>query len=308
MSSTSASSNTKPLFSFGLKKKDPTTSATGSSSSAGSSLSVVKPPSVAFVNTTEPSVPHGENHQSILSISISGGIEAVGGKDTGPPIIPCLNRLTKSRPRQKRKQIEEGEEDESDGILTKPGISKEPRSSVVDEQEAPGSTITEILIKRKERLSTVSGGLIMPQSVKKDDSNVRSGSTETETSEEYQPARSTKSTELESFRKELHRYPEMSMASYDRISVEDFGLAMVRGMGFDPTKEFDAHGNKVVKPYELKKRAYVRAGIGADEKVLLPPERGGMKEEKNCGKEGKGQTSVGHSATTKSCTVVSVID
>ncbi|GFE55752.1 D-box splicing factor-binding site containing protein, putative [Babesia ovis] len=44
---------------------------------------------------------------------------------------------------------------------------------------------------------------------------------------------------------------------YDKVSVDEFGLAMLLGMGFDPSKNTN-------KPKEYKRRAYDRAGLGAD--------------------------------------------
>ncbi|ORM40426.1 uncharacterized protein BXIN_2145 [Babesia sp. Xinjiang] len=45
--------------------------------------------------------------------------------------------------------------------------------------------------------------------------------------------------------------------SYEKVAVDQFGLAMLLGMGFDPQ-------NNTNKPKEYKRRAYDRAGLGAD--------------------------------------------
>ncbi|EKX73626.1 conserved hypothetical protein [Theileria equi strain WA] len=44
---------------------------------------------------------------------------------------------------------------------------------------------------------------------------------------------------------------------YDKMPVENFGLAMLLGMGFDPKSNFK-------KPREYKKRVYERGGLGSD--------------------------------------------
>ncbi|EDO05339.1 DExH-box splicing factor binding site family protein [Babesia bovis T2Bo] len=45
--------------------------------------------------------------------------------------------------------------------------------------------------------------------------------------------------------------------SYENVAVEEFGLAMLLGMGFNPATNTN-------KPKEYKRRAYDRAGLGAD--------------------------------------------
>lgn len=56
---------------------------------------------------------------------------------------------------------------------------------------------------------------------------------------------------------ELRSLPEFSVDSYDVVPVEEFGLAMLKGMGYDPKKHTSA-------PIEFKRRVYQHAGLGAD--------------------------------------------
>ncbi|GBE61345.1 D-box splicing factor-binding site containing protein, putative [Babesia ovata] len=63
-------------------------------------------------------------------------------------------------------------------------------------------------------------------------------------------------------KRQLQGDPEASEASdhepaYEKVAVDQFGLAMLLGMGFDPKKNTN-------KPKEYKRRAYERAGLGAD--------------------------------------------
>jgi len=48
---------------------------------------------------------------------------------------------------------------------------------------------------------------------------------------------------------------------FTKVKVEDFGLAMLKGMGFDPDS---AAGKERNKNLEFKVRAYVRGGLGSD--------------------------------------------
>jgi len=48
---------------------------------------------------------------------------------------------------------------------------------------------------------------------------------------------------------------------FSKVKVEDFGLAMLKGMGYNPD---DTAGKKRSKNLEFKVRAYVRGGLGSD--------------------------------------------
>lgn len=62
---------------------------------------------------------------------------------------------------------------------------------------------------------------------------------------------------------------ESDSNQYDKVSVEDFGAAMLRGMGIDPSDD-----KQCVAFYEPpKRRAFARAGIGAEKAFLLPHEK-----------------------------------
>lgn len=50
-----------------------------------------------------------------------------------------------------------------------------------------------------------------------------------------------------------------SIINYDEVPVENFGLAMLMGMGYDPNIS-----SRNVEPPEVKRRVYNKAGLGAD--------------------------------------------
>ncbi|GIX64125.1 glutamate-cysteine ligase catalytic subunit [Babesia caballi] len=57
--------------------------------------------------------------------------------------------------------------------------------------------------------------------------------------------------------RESHSIDTDDAPSYERVAVEQFGLAMLLGMGFNPKTNTN-------RPKEYKRRAYERAGLGAD--------------------------------------------
>eukprot|EP01067_Filipodium_phascolosomae_P006811 Filipodium_phascolosomae@DN5160_c0_g1_i1.p1 len=75
---------------------------------------------------------------------------------------------------------------------------------------------------------------------------------------------SSSNAEQEQYRRELELLPEQDISCYSRVSVEDFGIAMLRGMGYDPSR----HNTK---PHVLQRRGFDRAGLGAN---VLPIKKG----------------------------------
>eukprot|EP00466_Bigelowiella_natans_P007939 jgi/Bigna1/44279/e_gw1.92.8.1 len=73
----------------------------------------------------------------------------------------------------------------------------------------------------------------------------------------------------EKFRHDISMRPqESTLADYERIPVEDFGKAMLRGMGWKPGGKIGVGANaKHVEPIQFLKRGY-RAGLGADDKLV----------------------------------------
>lgn len=66
------------------------------------------------------------------------------------------------------------------------------------------------------------------------------------------------------------RAEEPTMEDYDNVPIEEYGLAMLRGMGWNPGKPIGARCTEVAKPIE----AVVRPkglGLGADAKMGKPP-------------------------------------
>jgi len=64
-------------------------------------------------------------------------------------------------------------------------------------------------------------------------------------------------SEKEILRRELQRLPDVTYESYEAVPIDQFGLAMLYGMGYDPSIH-------TTQACELKKRIYQRAGLGAD--------------------------------------------
>eukprot|EP00922_Rhytidocystis_sp_ex-Travisia-forbesii_P020560 GHVS01030230.1.p1 GENE.GHVS01030230.1~~GHVS01030230.1.p1 ORF type:complete len:250 (-),score=66.43 GHVS01030230.1:57-806(-) len=229
------SSPAKPKFSFGIKRK-PTSST--ASSAPEQVRGVVCGHGVPLFEDVarEPT----ERTEQLLSIGV-GGMETTGGGDR-TRVIVCKKKLP---PVTQRKEAAREE-----GV-----VKEEIRVKVerVEEQEEANQQDAQLGVHRPI-LSKPGWGLQVK--VKKEEQG------EEEVEEEE--------GEVEVFRRQLRRYPDMSRHAYDQMPVEEFGLAMLRGMGYVPEEE---GGQQPVQPYVLQKRAYARAGLGADEKVLLPTEK-----------------------------------
>ncbi|KAH0472594.1 MAG: hypothetical protein KVP17_002014 [Porospora cf. gigantea B] len=61
----------------------------------------------------------------------------------------------------------------------------------------------------------------------------------------------------DAYKAELELLMPWKPESYEEVPIEDFGMAMLLGMGYDPKEEH-------MEPLSLTKRSYVRAGLGAD--------------------------------------------
>ncbi|KAH0474369.1 MAG: uncharacterized protein KVP18_003872 [Porospora cf. gigantea A] len=61
----------------------------------------------------------------------------------------------------------------------------------------------------------------------------------------------------DTYKAELELLVPWKPESYEEVPIEDFGMAMLLGMGYDPKEEH-------IEPLSLTRRAYVRAGLGAD--------------------------------------------
>eukprot|EP00922_Rhytidocystis_sp_ex-Travisia-forbesii_P020561 GHVS01030232.1.p1 GENE.GHVS01030232.1~~GHVS01030232.1.p1 ORF type:complete len:253 (-),score=66.95 GHVS01030232.1:77-835(-) len=237
-------------LSFGIKRK-PTTSATTSSNPART-IGSGDGGRVFDDGAVEPV----ERREQLLSIS-SGGMETTGGLARNRVIV-CKKKLPPREDAPQRKERKEGtsEEKVKDEIRVKVERVEEEDNKQgkggLDEQKGGVGLSRPIL-------SEPGWGL----QVKLKKENEGGG-------------------EVEVFRRELRKYPDMSRHAYDRVPVEEFGLAMLRGMGYVPEEE--GGGRHWTKPYILEKRAYARAGLGADDKVLLPTEKLDNGEKDSSGK------------------------
>ncbi|KFG60550.1 DExH-box splicing factor-binding site protein [Toxoplasma gondii RUB] len=76
----------------------------------------------------------------------------------------------------------------------------------------------------------------------------------------------TETSEKELLQEELNLLPDAlsaTSAEYSRIPVSEFGLAMLRGMGYDAEKKEETTKGAAPK----RKRTYNRAGLGSEEEV-----------------------------------------
>ncbi|PHJ24622.1 d -box splicing factor-binding site protein [Cystoisospora suis] len=76
---------------------------------------------------------------------------------------------------------------------------------------------------------------------------------------------SREQSEKELLKEELKLLPDApstTSSAYSTIPISEFGLAMLRGMGYDPEKQ-----SKSFLPKERKKRVYNRAGLGSEEEI-----------------------------------------
>ncbi|UYV61835.1 GPKOW [Cordylochernes scorpioides] len=69
---------------------------------------------------------------------------------------------------------------------------------------------------------------------------------------------------------DLSKHPdEPTQENYDEVPVSEFGLAMIRGMGWKPDEGIGLTNKKCVKPHELKSRPH---GIGLGFNISLNPQ------------------------------------
>jgi len=62
---------------------------------------------------------------------------------------------------------------------------------------------------------------------------------------------------------------EISIEAYENIPVEEFGMAMVLGMGYEEGKPIGKNGRGLTQPIEYIPRHH-RTGLGAEPKMPLP--------------------------------------
>ena len=82
-------------------------------------------------------------------------------------------------------------------------------------------------------------------------------------------------TEEEAFEQDYHQAPEMAtLAEYEKVPVEQFGAAMLRGMGWKEGEGIGSErGRKVVKAKPIERRPAL-LGIGAKEEAAVAQEMG----------------------------------
>jgi len=65
------------------------------------------------------------------------------------------------------------------------------------------------------------------------------------------------------------RPSETSLEAYENIPIEEFGMAMLLGMGYEEGKPIGKNGKGLVQPIQYVPRHH-RTGLGAEPKMLLP--------------------------------------
>lgn len=174
------------------------------------------------------------DRQTIFSIS-NGEIEVDAHQkpERGKrAVIQCTNRLEPPR-RVRRKAIDSLNISEPANGLTIPRV--EPPAPSEDDRQAG------------EMLRREATGEAAPKSVTPILSRNLS----------LTNIRKNAASDSDCLKKHVDVLPEHSISQYDRVAINDFGLAMLTGMGYDPAK----HQSRAVN---LKKKAYARSGLGAD--------------------------------------------
>eukprot|EP00922_Rhytidocystis_sp_ex-Travisia-forbesii_P006995 GHVS01010227.1.p1 GENE.GHVS01010227.1~~GHVS01010227.1.p1 ORF type:complete len:269 (+),score=72.02 GHVS01010227.1:30-836(+) len=243
----------KPKFSFGIKRK-PTPSAPRVEAPGGVGGFRSEDGGRVFEEEGKAE----DRREQLLSITSSGGMETTGGVSRNRVIV-CKKKLP---PRDEIRPRGRGEEDEERTSVKKEvkedivvRVKTEPVEHAKDEHPLEEKKAGGLVGVSRPILSEPGWGLQVKGEQK-----------------------DTEDCEVEMFRRQLRNYPTMSRHAYDRMPVEEFGLAMLRGMGYVPEEE-GGGGRQWSKPYVLEKRAYARAGLGADDKVLLPTEKAGKLDE-----------------------------
>ena len=82
-------------------------------------------------------------------------------------------------------------------------------------------------------------------------------------------------TEEEAFERDYKSAPDMAtLADYDRVPVEDFGAAMLRGMGWKEGEGIGANKGKKMEKTKIPERRPALLGIGAKEEAAVAQEMG----------------------------------
>lgn len=168
-----------------------------------------------------------------------GKITSENPTDEGPLVIPCSNPLKLKRKREdaetsgaKDAEAAKRKKEELDAKLA--GLSAEDREAALALFKASGGDVDD-----QEDVQP-----IMMQS-------------------KFSGLRSEGASDKEQLARESALLPEPSKDQFDAVPVEQFGIALLRGMGYDPKKDTN-------KPILLQRRSGL-AGLGATN--LLPGEK-----------------------------------
>ena len=85
---------------------------------------------------------------------------------------------------------------------------------------------------------------------------------------------SSKELEAQKLREEMAKLPdEATLEQYEELPVEEFGEAVLRGMGWEKGRPIGRNSKTVVKPLELVRRENSKLGLGAVPGPALPSRR-----------------------------------
>jgi len=197
-----------------------------------------------------------EKRDYVIGISSNGQVQSYQPEEKkGPLVIPMpetrqhieINaKYAKYLGQQEEKtQPTEGEEKPSNG---------DSKTKTLDEEAAE-----ELLKEAKGELKTVkvSKEIELPMLIKYRD-----------------PLIDGIEDETEKFKKDVESRPEVSsLEDYEKVPIDLFGKALLRGMGWSEGTPIGLTNPKVVEPIEFSQRPGFRAGLGASVESILPPTR-----------------------------------
>jgi hypothetical protein len=193
----------------------------------------------------------GPVREELLSIGVGGDMEVRGGSaDVAHLVIPCRYRIQPHA--QSTEDTVPVPLDLDSGSGLKFRIKRCPLvSDAVKSEEASSDDLLAAELLRREALgeSHDNPGYVI-------DGPILSRN------RELANLRSVGLSDKEILRRELERLPDVTYESYDAVPIDQFGLAMLYGMGYDPSIH-------TTQACELKKRIYQRAGLGADKEFEL---------------------------------------
>eukprot|EP00917_Polyrhabdina_sp_WS-2016_P016564 GHVP01035824.1.p3 GENE.GHVP01035824.1~~GHVP01035824.1.p3 ORF type:complete len:272 (+),score=80.23 GHVP01035824.1:2444-3259(+) len=220
----------------------------------------------------------------VVSMEVSGNFEASDGTVLDPHanpkfekdfVIPCKHLLNdpkeiakpaaKPDPTEVRKKYrhiivkdERVEKEDSNELKKEEDLNLKKEEGVATEDKEAVNAILHDLESRdsgvtfEERVESSSAKISVPILARNTDLlKIRSD---------------TDSNDVKKFHDEISLCPEVRLSQYDSVPVEEFGVALLKGMGFNPQKH-------ATKPYVFTARQYIHGGLGSDQKLKEEKEK-----------------------------------